>query len=187
MPVNLLSFKATFSGSSQAGNAQVNLTWITASEIDNQYFTVERAGDDLHFIEIMQVPSQFKGSTIASYQFNDHYPLPGKSYYRLKQTDVNGKSTYSKTLAVQSPEQVSIILMPNPLHTNTLRIYHTFRGKVSLTFLDIVGRCISPSVYSIIPENDGLVVSFSEKISPGLYTVQVCDGISCITRKLMVP
>jgi hypothetical protein len=186
MPVTVLSFKATFTGSTQGRNSKVNLTWITTSELDNAYFTIERSADGLQFTELVHIESQSFTSTVASYQATDDQPLPGKSYYRLKQTDKNGKISYGKTIAVQKPAQISVTLLPNPLSSNTLYISHNLQEKISLIFMDMLGQRISPSAYSTITENDGLIVTFIENISPGLYTVQVSNGSSSVTKKLIV-
>jgi hypothetical protein len=93
LPVELLDFRADII------NKKVRLSWITASETNNDYFTVERNDatlDDDDFSFIAKVNSHMQNSNMMlSYEAWDHNPLPGLQYYRLKQTDLDGQYTYS--------------------------------------------------------------------------------------------
>ncbi|MBL7924061.1 MAG: T9SS type A sorting domain-containing protein, partial [Bacteroidia bacterium] len=79
-------------------NKKVRLSWTTASEINNDYFTVERAGKDLdQFDFIAKVNSYMNNSTVMlNYEAWDEQPLSGLQYYRLKQTDLDGQSSFSE-------------------------------------------------------------------------------------------
>lgn len=93
LPVELLHFDAKPVGS------RVRLNWSTASEVNNDYFTVERAADQTPdaFDFITKVNSQLSNSTVTlQYEAWDNNPLPGLQYYRLKQTDFDGQFTYSE-------------------------------------------------------------------------------------------
>ena len=96
LPVKLISFNAVLS------NDKVNCTWETASEINNDYFTVERSvnGDD--FEDVGTVKGRGNSSTTSRYHFTDNNPFEGISYYRFKQTDFDGKYTYSSIQKVGS-------------------------------------------------------------------------------------
>ncbi|RMG23756.1 MAG: hypothetical protein D6730_13850, partial [Bacteroidetes bacterium] len=88
-PIELLKFEASPQGS------QVALRWSTAWERDNDYFTVERSPDGQHFSALFDLSSQGDSQTPQYYEAVDPAPLQGSSYYRLKQTDLNGAFTYS--------------------------------------------------------------------------------------------
>ncbi len=81
-------------------------TWETASEINNDYFTLERAGEDLNFDEVARQNGTGTTKEPQAYSAIDPYPYAGMSYYRLKQTDFDGTSTYSKTksMFIEGPE-----------------------------------------------------------------------------------
>ncbi len=95
----------------------VMLHWVTSSETNNQYLAVERAPDGLHFMEIGQVPGYGTISQEQQYQFIDQLPLSGKSWYRLRQVDIDGKINYTPVLMIsrdfKSLQQASIF--PNPV------------------------------------------------------------------------
>jgi hypothetical protein len=72
----------------------VNLKWQTASEINNDYFTIEKSKTASNWIIVTQVNGAGNSSNILSYSTTDQIPYNGISYYRLKQTDFNGQFEY---------------------------------------------------------------------------------------------
>lgn len=96
LPVEWLSFDAKLSEDQRL----VNCDWSTASETNNDFFTVERTSDLLNWESIGTV--QGAGTTLeqSDYRFIDRSPLPGISYYRIRQTDYNGASELSEVRAV---------------------------------------------------------------------------------------
>jgi hypothetical protein len=98
----------------------VKLQWATASELNNDYFTIERSEDGVNFYSIEQVDGAGNSLSELVYTITDSYPLNGINYYRLKQTDFDGAFTYSdiksvsiKGYTIQSIEEVTIY--PNPI------------------------------------------------------------------------
>jgi len=84
LPVTLTSFKATKQSNS------VRLNWVTASEQNNSYFTVLRAGDDKNFLPIGKVNGNGTTNITKEYSLADYKPLAGSNYYKLSQTDFDG-------------------------------------------------------------------------------------------------
>jgi hypothetical protein len=99
-PVELLAFSAQLND-----EAQVAISWVTASEVDNDFFTVERSADGWNFEELTQVNGAGTSQEIRMYETLDRRPFAGKSYYRLQQTDFNGASTYSDVVEISVPWQ----------------------------------------------------------------------------------
>jgi hypothetical protein len=95
LPIDLLSFTAKYQ------DGKVLLNWATGSEINNDYFTLERSRDAVSAEIIGFVDGAGNSSQTLHYEFIDHDPLPGISYYRLKQTDYDGSFEYSQWVAVQ--------------------------------------------------------------------------------------
>lgn len=138
LPIELLSFTAT------AATNQVNLAWITASEKNNDYFTIERTLDGLTFEEVIRVQGQGNSSIKTSYEYTDTRPLSGVSYYRLKQTDFNGESEVFKvnSVYIQKEELISNVF-PNPavLNRTTVFIEQT-NSLVTLNVRNVLGQLI---------------------------------------------
>ena len=76
------------------------LNWTTASELNNRQFDIELSRDGLHFKNIGTVMSKGNAIIDQHYEFLHLKPQPGISYYRLKQTDLDGKYTYSKIISL---------------------------------------------------------------------------------------
>jgi len=116
LPIKLLSFDA------QKNGDVVDLSWVTAEEINNDFFTIERSVDGQVFEELTQVQGAGTSSESRSYSTIDNDPLSGTSYYRLKQTDFNGQYEYFPMVAVDFENTVSTVSVvenltvgPNPL------------------------------------------------------------------------
>ncbi|MDA9555813.1 hypothetical protein N9R54_06240, partial [Pelobium sp.] len=87
LPIELVSFTA------EKENNGVKLNWITASETNNDYFTIEKSKDGINFMLLTSEKSKKSNSKIRqNYDFTDLNPSKGVNYYRLKQFDLDGKS-----------------------------------------------------------------------------------------------
>jgi hypothetical protein len=139
LPIELLHFTARLVG------PHVDLLWATASEINNDYFAVERAGPDLNWHTLIEVPGAGHSSSVLNYYEKDRNPLAGISYYRLKQVDYDGVFTYSEPVAIlnlSSDESEDIFLYPNPSRAGSVvvRIPLFLSGNGKLTLYDLGGK-----------------------------------------------
>jgi hypothetical protein len=94
LPVELLDFNATNDGPA------ILLEWTTGSERNNDHFTVERSADHLYWTTVLTTPSSGSSTSVQVYRAHDVQPLPGVSYYRLRQTDLDGTSALGPSVAV---------------------------------------------------------------------------------------
>jgi hypothetical protein len=94
LPVEFLDLNA------KVDNDHVNVYWSTASETNNNYFSVERSADGMNFEPLGNVKGAGNSNTVLLYGYIDDNPVKGVSYYRIKQTDFNGNFKYSKTVTV---------------------------------------------------------------------------------------
>jgi hypothetical protein len=120
LPIELTDFNATID------DGIVDLNWTTQSEVNNDFFTIERSKDAVDFEMIVTVPGAGTSNEVLYYESTDDNPIMGVSYYRLKQTDYDGQFTYSKIVAVKNLQDLNFNIMPNP---TTERLTVTF-GKV---------------------------------------------------------
>ncbi len=113
LPIELLTFQVA---ASEKIN-QVDIAWHTASETDNDYFEIQRSSDAVHFASIQTIDGAGNSNQSLSYSTIDTDPLPGISYYRLKQVDFDDSFSYSAIRAVNlSNNQANqkILVYPNP-------------------------------------------------------------------------
>lgn len=94
LPIELLNFNAKYN------SRIVNLIWTTANEKNNDFFTIEKSNNGNDFSYFGIVDGAGNSNSILKYSFNDNEPFKGFTYYRLKQTDFDGKSTYSNIVSV---------------------------------------------------------------------------------------
>lgn len=141
-PINLVSFDASVEHQEVSGEPFVALRWVTASETDNDFFSIERSADGENFTEILRIPGAGNSNTTIVYAAADKSPLNGINYYRLKQTDFDGTFSYSKVVAVYvnlSPA-ARLAVYPNPNKGEEL-FFNMSRSDIkSLAVYDLSGR-----------------------------------------------
>jgi hypothetical protein len=98
LPIELVELNA------QKGENYTQLTWITASEINNNYFSIERSLDGDTWEEIGTVKGAGNSNVYLTYGFTDSSPVLGDNYYRLRQFDFDGKNAYSYIVSVRFDE-----------------------------------------------------------------------------------
>jgi hypothetical protein len=147
LPVVLTSFSAVL-----RDNA-TQLNWTTSSEINNDYFSVERSADGRLFEDIQHVAGNGNSQVVRNYNATDETPLPGVSYYRLKQVDFNGTFAYSKVVAVNNtkatPDFELLSVSPTSFDVQTVLTYNaTERGSAMLTVYSLNGDVVYKDVLS---------------------------------------
>ena len=140
LPVELLSFEGL---NSQNKNI---LRWSTASEVNNDYFELEKKSSGEEFVEIARIDGQGNSTSIHEYQFRDEDIQPGIIYYyRLLQRDYDGTTTYSNVIAVSSSKKIiDFIIAPNP-YSELCNIYYELgeTSHVELSVLNSVGKRVA--------------------------------------------
>lgn len=113
LPVELLAFNG------KAENRKVELDWKTASELQCNYFVVERSTNGKTFEEVGRVNGNGTSQTEHNYAFTDNAPVYGKtSYYRLHQFDKNGQSHYSTMVAIEPKGEMNVYINVYPVPAN---------------------------------------------------------------------
>jgi len=132
LPVEWLSFSAN------AGAKKVDLKWETSEEPDNSGFHIERSANGRAW-SVLGEQAPLAGNT---YDFTDATPLVGDNYYRIRQTDFDGTTTYSPVeVANFTGNLVGLLVAPNPAtDVFTVRIPASFGDKAQLLLFDITGR-----------------------------------------------
>jgi subtilisin-like proprotein convertase family protein len=140
LPIELLSFDAIYNGST------TDVNWETASETNNNYFTIERSTDASEFKIIAKVPSKAKGgnsTSMLSYTLNDPDVQKGVYYYRLKQTDYDGKTTVSSIATVNIDDHQPLTVTPNPTENTAEISFEAYSTTIAmLKVYDTRGRLV---------------------------------------------
>lgn len=185
LPIELLSFNVKVKGES------VVAEWLTLTETNNSFFSLERSADGQNFKEIGFIDGAGTTDNQQSYVFEDKFPLTGRSYYRLKQTDFNGDYDYSEVISVdyqKSRSGLSANVFPNPVISGN-EVYFSVKGIKSgiAVKVDVVNQN-GRSVWSKeLDSSERDKFQMDTTLAPGLYVVYFTseDG-QRLTKKLIV-
>lgn len=134
LPIELTSFTVIVNDNKNI------LNWTTASEINNDYFTMLKSNTGNNFENIGTVNGAGNSLQAINYSFTDENPSNGINYYQLQQTDFNGQTTFSKVIAVNnSSDEVNLIIIsPNPVHDfiqfSFAQIENNYEAQIINTF-----------------------------------------------------
>lgn len=182
LPIELLSFEA------QAKGKLVELNWTTASETNNDYFTIEKTVDGKIFEQVAIIDGAGNSQSTLHYSTVDSNPYPGKSYYRLKQTDFNGDFDYSDFVAVNHTKKLSAEIFPNPLDNSTLfiKMNGSYEQKVLVQLFNAFGS----QVYSkLLVQEEGInpiAIQLPNSLSPGIYYIKGSSNQELFQQKLII-
>lgn len=177
LPITLLSFRA------EAKEQRVITNWITASEINNDFFTIERSKDGNQWEIVTELDGAGDSHTELSYSAIDDRPYSGISYYRLLQTDYDGTSTVSEPQAVEIRTSGEFSLD---------RVYHAQEGLniifqatdpfVTIEIFDLLGKRVHTE--SLENSGNGFGTVFPD-LSQGAYLIRLSNGHEMATEKFV--
>jgi len=180
LPVELLSFTAALE------NTKVSLKWQTATEINNDYFVVERSQDGVSFSGISKVKGAGNSLQLNTYSQLDAAPLKGVAYYRLKQVDINGDFTYSKIVAVNNKAGIiaqQLAAYPNPTSNKvTLVISNLAAATYTIEVRDLTGKLLLASEVNLDTKSAEVELNL-HTLSAGIYLITARSaGQQLVTR-----
>ncbi len=167
LPIELLSFTGKDKGSSNL------LEWTTATEINNDFFTLESSKNALNWRVINTTVGAGNSNNLINYQYADYNYYTPLTYYRLKQTDFDGSSTYSQIVAVHKNNNgnSTIAIYPNP--TNNI-IYLDFFGNRTEYNTIRITNSLGQVVREINVTNSKLKIDLTTYVK-GIYFIQVTN------------
>ncbi len=172
LPIELISFRADFQ------QDKVKLSWVTANEINNEYFTIQHSMDGVNFQDVEDINGAGNSNSILSYFTFHNKPKRGINYYRLMQTDFGGTSSFSNLKAVEIFNG-KINAYPNPVNNEINISFADFeKGKIEFAIYNIYGKEILSQQVKI---EDGLhIINLNEVDSffPGTYFIKIFNSPS---------
>lgn len=185
LPVELLSFNAV------CVNSTVKLQWTTATEVNNQYFSVERSADGVIWSEIGRINGAGNSNVMQQYAYTDEAPVKGASYYRLSQVDYNGDSETFDPVSVSCVinEGLSMLMYPNPASEEvTIAITSDKNyGTVTIRLIDMLGRVQMSRNETVSTGENNFKISGLDMLSSGAYQVQIiAEGLILQPQKLII-
>ena len=177
LPVELLSFQAI------PVEAHVQLRWATATEHGNAFFAVERSRDGSEWSQVLQVAGAGDSQSEQQYAAVDMQPLPGLSYYRLRQTDHDGTSTVSDAVPVRFEGAADgVRIVPNPATDRVVVVHGPGAPAARVMVLNELGQ---PLMLPVRTGDDRSELDVSA-LPVGVYTVVVATTDRRQAQRLVV-
>ncbi|HVK47213.1 MAG TPA: T9SS type A sorting domain-containing protein, partial [Pseudobacter sp.] len=176
LPVTWQNVQAT-----PADSRTILVKWSTASEQNNAGFSVERSEDATNFISIGKVNSRGNSNSVVSYSFNDNNVLPGvKYYYRIRQTDFDGRTATSKIVSASLDAQGGFYMRiaQNPVRNQLyVEVAMDKQQKLQTFITDVNGKVLGSRVMTV-QQGKSTITSDVSAFSDGVYFIRIvtADG-----------
>lgn len=189
LPIELIHFDINLAGKI------INATWATATEINNNFFTLERSEDAINWSAINIIQGAGNSNSILEYSTSDENPLNGENYYRLKQTDYNGQFTYSKIKSINIVNKLSskstIKVFPNPSSGININYELSTESKsdtYSIVIYNMIGNVIyqSGAIEAGSSLKNSGQLNLESKLQTGTYIIKFYTSSSIAIQKLVV-
>lgn len=182
LPVELLSFEA------EVVSNGVELRWATATEINNDYFTIERSTDAIYFEDILVKTGAGNSNQTLHYSALDKNPMEGISYYRLRQTDFDNTESWSDIVNVFIGGTENVTVFPNPADDfiSIMLSGNISGGNKTIELTDNLGNVIM-SESKKFSEKERIKILNTARFSKGIYFIRITDSAgTSLIRKIII-
>lgn len=175
LPIELKSFTAI------QEQGKVSITFSTATERNNAYFSIERSPDGARFESIGQVTGAGNSNVRQDYTYTDEYPVKGVNFYRLKQVDFDGAFAYSPVVSVSFGQIGGLYLSPLPvLDQLTVTLEQAVEQNSQWQVYDFAGRLLQSGILEA--ESSDFQIP-TNTLTEGAYVLRVVSGQTVLTRQ----
>ena len=178
LPVELIEFNTSETSEG------VELSWTTASEINNDYFTIQRAVDNSDFENIATIEGAGTSNKIINYSYIDTENISGQNiYYRIKQTDYDGSTSYSWIEDISNDKEMVLNVFPNPVNHGDQFTIQSSEKDINITIYNSSGQQV---LKKKINKNEIDIDSYN--LSKGVNVIYIEDVTNSLTatRKIIV-
>lgn len=179
LPIELIYFQ----GTPNVSNHTVSLQWATALEVNNKLYEIERSSDGFDFVAFTRVAGAGTSNSEKRYEAIDKNPFMGISYYRLKQTDIDGTYTYSKIVAIDMGSRFNAVLYPNPATEEINIAFNTTVSEVHFQILNPLNMAVREEIAH--PNGHSLKIDING-LTDGIYIIRLFTLEGVVARKFIV-
>ena len=182
LPVTLLDFAVT------ENKGKNLLQWKTATEVNSNYFTVERSSNGTDYSAIGTVQASGFSTTEANYNFTDASPLDGVNYYRLIITDKDNSSAYSKVISIAGKKNQSLNIVTAQLsswkNNVTLTVSTAQTQKANLVLIDRQGRSVLNETI-LLQKGINNIDKKTQALSRGIYYIKLITADETAVKNVL--
>jgi hypothetical protein len=183
LPVELKSFKVSCLHSNSI------IIWQTASELNNDYFILEKSTDMRNFYEMARIKGAGNSNELLSYSFVDENAAGIQNFYRLTQVDFDGTKSISKVIAIMCDSddntEPSISAYPNPFNNNiNLIINNPEREAFSIEIFDNSSKIVFEKYFTEFESLNEISIDLSN-LTPGIYVLRYMSDKYSINKKIV--
>ncbi len=184
LPVSLSDFRAT------TANSDVLLSWKTEHEYNNSGFEIQRSNNGADWYAVSFVSGVQQSDVTRNYNYSDKALAPGSYYYRLKQTDLDGKSTFSAIATATITGKGKVLLFqnsPNPFSSSTtIRFDLPVTQHARLSVVDMAGREIKVLSDQLSEAGSHIVTLDAANLRKQIYLIRLQTNNGILTQKIVV-
>ncbi len=177
LPVNMVSFETS------CKTPNVEISWLTSSETNNDYYLLEKSQDGVNYYPVAVVDGVGNASEKTSYSVTDHAPY-STAYYRLKQVDFDGKTKFFGPIYSDCSLTTELNIFPNKTEDVLIisGITSTSTEKYLLQVFDVTGQLVYTA--ELVPNGQDLVKVHLSGISSGIYLISLTSGTKNKVKKI---
>lgn len=181
LPVELIAFNAS------CAKNHAELKWSTASEENNDYFSVEKSLNNKDFKSIGVVNGAGTSSQIHHYNFTDENELGSQTFYRLKQTDYNSNFKYSDIISVNNCFENSGLSINTSTESGSLniKINSAVDSRVDVNLFNANGKQMFAN-YTNLENRTGKIQINCKNWADGIYFINVYDNAERVSEKIFI-
>lgn len=181
LPIELLSFKGECKGKN------ILLTWETATEVNNDYYTVERSINGETFNSVAVIQGAGNSSANLHYEYTDDFPFSGVLYYRLKQTDYDGKFEYSNIFSIRDCKNLdaSIYAFTHDMQSIIVIINTPIIKNYFLTLYNMMGEEVFNRQINAMKGKTRIELQM-EIIASGIYLLRISADDEIYAKRIIL-
>ena len=181
IPIELVSF------SGEQENKSVELIWETASERNNEFFTLEYSKDGIVFDDLANLKAFGTSSMSRDYKYVHKKPFTGINYYRLSQTDFDGLRKVHNVIAINYLiDEFSLYILPNPIENDILNLSCQSNQSTNVDYeiIDVNGKVIVRNNFTAQKGTDNYRLKL-QGIKSGIYYLRFKQGQSISSQRFI--
>ncbi len=183
LPIKLKTISAT------CANATIQLHWITATETNNNYFTIEKSTNGILFEPIATIAGAGNSSIDKEYTYTDINTLASQTYYRLKQTDYDGNYEYSDVFSANCVANFSAFEF-NKANVNNdgtivLAVNTAQEETKNVVFTDVLGQTLYNVPHTFSQGYNQITLS-TVYLAKGIYFITLTNATGTYTKKIII-